>query len=308
MGGQHSAYFSHGGHRSAFCLWAGGPPCLSEPVGIVATGPLTRGRPVDPSHVSDLYRQPPPSGGISTAPTPVGAIAASVPIEGGIPVSSTIGGSGMVDPHSAPSSTSIDVASDRQPGREFELSQVRGTTGSLHHIRVLVEAEDESPDLGPETVLVTPGKTCHVEKDEVMVEVLSLSLGKKSPPSTWQAYRKALMFNEGTPAPSTLHCQVPGAQHSMYRHKCSRVPWYHVMTDNGFMVVDAAQYRKMFPEWKRLPSTVIARENGDTATKIRRRVSMRWGEFHDTMAQRQLRVCRGLPVMGPLPVPVKINR
>ena len=91
------------------------------------------------------------------------------------------------------------------------MSQVKGTTGSLHHIKVLVQSDDESPDLGPEAVLVTPGKTCHVERDNVLVEVLSMPPGKKRPPSMWQAYRKALMLNEGTPAPSALHRQVPGA-------------------------------------------------------------------------------------------------
>ena len=35
---------------------------------------------------------------------------------------------------------------------------------------------------------------------------------------------------------------------------------------------------------------------------------MHWREFHDTMAQRRAQACRGLPVMGPLPTPIKMNR
>ena len=286
------------------CEMGGGTVSAHTPGDITMSGDIS----MDSPPVQDADDPPHPAQDISPPPSTVGGIEVPAPSAGSALAHLPIAGGDTAAPPMAPLGTTVDQSSDPRPGRAFELSRMRGSTGSLHRLKVLVQSDDESPELGPEAVLVTPGKTCHVERDDITVEVLSPPPGKRSTPSTWQAYRKALMFNEGTPAPSTVRRQVPGARQSLYRHKRSRVPRYRVMTENGFMVVDAAQYRRMFPDRKRLPSTVIARENGDTASKIRRRVSMRWREFRDTMAQRRSRVRRGLPVTGPPPAPVKMNR
>ena len=45
--------------------------------------------------------------------------------------------------------------------------------GGTHHVRLLIQSDDDTPELPDEAVLVTPGKSCRLEGADIMVEVQS---------------------------------------------------------------------------------------------------------------------------------------